>query len=163
LLALDAHSVDVIVLDLMMPGMNGNAFLRIVRNDQRRKAIPVIILSALATGELLKGTIELGVHAWFTKAEYTAHDLLEAIDRLSRTKPRSIRPTLSDPPRVRLRPYFLGPAAHSTSHTPAAIRIIHAMADGSLCFLPPAPAVEYDPLNRPDVGAAGDGWSRVRW
>jgi len=83
LLALDAHSVDVIVLDLMMPGMNGNAFLRIVRNDQRRKAIPVIILSALATGDLLKGTIALGVHAWFTKAEYSATDLLDAVDRLS--------------------------------------------------------------------------------
>jgi CheY-like chemotaxis protein len=83
LLALDAHNVDVIVLDLMMPGMNGNAFLRIVRNDQRRKSIPVVILSALATGDLLKATIELGVHAWFTKAEYTATDLLEAVDRLS--------------------------------------------------------------------------------
>jgi CheY-like chemotaxis protein len=83
LLALDAHNVDVIVLDLMMPGMNGNAFLRIVRNDQRRRAMPVIVLSALATGDLLKNTIELGVQAWFTKAEYTAKDLLEAIDRLT--------------------------------------------------------------------------------
>lgn len=83
LLALDAQSVDVIVLDLMMPGMNGNAFLRIIRNDQRRKAMPVIVLSALATGDLLKATIALGVHAWFTKSEYTANDLLEAVDRLS--------------------------------------------------------------------------------
>jgi CheY-like chemotaxis protein len=83
LLALDAHHVDVIVLDLMMPGMNGNAFLRIVRNDQRRKAMPVVVLSALATGDLLKSTIELGVQAWFTKAEYTSTDLLEAVDRLT--------------------------------------------------------------------------------
>ena len=83
LLALDAQNVDVIVLDLMMPGMNGNAFLRIVRNDQRRKTLPVVVLSALATGDLLKATIELGVHAWFTKAEYNNTDLLEAVDRLS--------------------------------------------------------------------------------
>jgi CheY-like chemotaxis protein len=83
LLALDAHHVDVIVLDLMMPGMNGNAFLRIVRNDRRRKAMPVVVLSALATGDLLKNTIELGVQAWFTKSEYTANDLLDAVDRLS--------------------------------------------------------------------------------
>src|SRR3954470_7578482 len=79
LLALDAHNVDVIVLDLMMPGMNGNAFLRIVRNDQRRRAMPVIVLSALATGDLLKNTIELGVQAWFTKAEYTATELIDAV------------------------------------------------------------------------------------
>ena len=92
LLALDAHNVDLIVLDLMMPGMNGNAFLRIVRNDQRRKAMPVIILSALATGDLLKGTIELGVQAWFTKAEYTATDLLEAVERLSQPLPADQMP-----------------------------------------------------------------------
>ena len=83
LLALDARNVDLIVLDLMMPGMNGHAFLRIVRNDQRRKAVPVIVLSALATGDLLKSTIELGVQAWFIKSEYAATDLLEAVDRLT--------------------------------------------------------------------------------
>ena len=87
LLALDANHVDVIVLDLMMPGMNGNAFLRIVRNDQRRKSVPVIVLSAIATGDLLKSTIELGVQAWFTKAEYTARDLLDAVDRLVHAAP----------------------------------------------------------------------------
>ena len=87
LLALDSHNVDVIVLDLMMPGMNGNAFLRIIRNDQRRKSMPVIVLSALATGDLLKSTIEQGVQAWFIKADYNAKELLEAVDRLSAPAP----------------------------------------------------------------------------
>ena len=91
LLALDAQNVDVIVLDLMMPGMNGNAFLRIVRNDQRRKAVPVVVLSALASGELLRSTIELGVQAWFTKAEYTATDLLDAVE--GQVRWRSAAPT----------------------------------------------------------------------
>ena len=71
----------------MMPGMNGHAFLRIIRNDQRRNAMPVIVLSALATGDLLKATIELGVQAWFIKANYTVSELLEAIDRLTQPYP----------------------------------------------------------------------------
>lgn len=96
LLALDAHHVDVIVLDVMMPGMNGNAFLRIIRNDQRRKAVPVIILSALASGELLKSTVELGVQAWFTKSEYTAADLLDAVQRLSQGMPAAHQPAATD-------------------------------------------------------------------
>ena len=91
LLALDSHNVDVIVLDLMMPGMNGSAFLRIIRNDQRRRAVPVVVLSALASGELLKSTIELGVQAWFTKAEYTATDLLDAVERLTSPFPSPSR------------------------------------------------------------------------
>src|SRR4051812_19433100 len=81
LLALDSHNVDIIVLDLMMPGMNGSAFLRIIRNDQRRQAVPVVVLSALASGELLKNTIELGVQAWFTKAEYSAKALIDSVER----------------------------------------------------------------------------------
>ena len=83
LLALDAHHVDVIVLDLMMPGMNGSAFLRIVRNDQRRKAVPVVILTALNSGDMLRTVAELGVQEWLVKADYTGTQLLDAVDRFA--------------------------------------------------------------------------------
>jgi CheY-like chemotaxis protein len=83
LLSLDAHHVDVIVLDLMMPGMNGTAFLRIVRNDQRRKALPVVILTALNGGEIFRTVADLGVQEWLLKAEYTSAQLLDTIERLS--------------------------------------------------------------------------------
>jgi CheY-like chemotaxis protein len=87
LLALDAHHIDVIVLDLMMPGMNGSAFLRIVRNDQRRRALPVVILTALTSGDTLRTVADLGVQEWLLKADYTTSQLLEAVDRLSRVPP----------------------------------------------------------------------------
>jgi CheY-like chemotaxis protein len=83
LLALDAHHVDVIVLDLMMPGMNGNAFLRIIRNDQRRRFLPVIILTALNSGDVLRSVSELGVQEWLLKADYSNQQLIDAVDRLS--------------------------------------------------------------------------------
>ena len=83
LLALDAHHVDVIVLDLMMPGMNGNAFLRIIRNDQRRRYLPVIILTALNSGDVLRSVSELGVQEWLLKADYSNQQLIDAVDRLS--------------------------------------------------------------------------------
>ena len=83
LLALDAHHIDIIVLDLMMPGMNGSAFLRIVRNDQRRKMLPVVILTALNSGDTLRTVADLGVQEWLLKADYTTAQLLDAIDRLS--------------------------------------------------------------------------------
>lgn len=83
LLALDAHHIDVIVLDLMMPGMNGSAFLRIVRNDQRRKLLPVVVLTALNSGDTLKTVMELGVQEWLLKADYTGSQLIEAVDRLA--------------------------------------------------------------------------------
>ena len=85
LLALDAHRVDVIVLDLMMPGMNGSAFLRIVRNDQRRKSLPVIILTALNAGDAIRTVVDLGVQEWLLKADYTGAQLLDAVDRLAQS------------------------------------------------------------------------------
>lgn len=83
LLSLDAHHVDVIVLDLMMPGMNGSAFLRIVRNDQRRKCLPVIILTALNGGDVMRTVADLGVQEWLLKADYTSSQLLDSVDRLA--------------------------------------------------------------------------------
>ena len=67
--------------------MNGSAFLRILRNDQRRKTMPVIVLTALSGGDLLKSVNELGVQGLFIKADYKAADLVEAIDRLAYPTP----------------------------------------------------------------------------
>ena len=92
LLALDAQHVDVIVLDLMMPGMNGSAFLRIIRNDQRRRHLPVIILTALASGDALRTVADLGVQEWLLKADYTGAQLTEAVLRLSHS-PAPARPS----------------------------------------------------------------------
>ena len=91
LLALDGHHVDVVVLDLMMPGLNGSAFLRIIRNDQRRKALPVIILTALNSGDVLRTVSELGVQEWLLKADYTSQQLTDAVQRLS--TPAATRPS----------------------------------------------------------------------
>ena len=93
LLALDAHHVDVIVLDLMMPGMNGSAFLRIIRNDQRRRTLPVVILTALNSGDTLRTVSELGVQEWLLKADYTSQQLTDAVARLSAPIPAAERPT----------------------------------------------------------------------
>lgn len=82
LLALDAHHIDVVVLDLMMPGLDGGAFLRIIRNDRRRKTLPVIILTALKGGDALRTISDLGVQQWFLKAEYTGRQLNDAVERL---------------------------------------------------------------------------------
>lgn len=41
-----ASTPDIILLDLNMPGMGGEAFLRTIKDDDRIKHIPVIILTA---------------------------------------------------------------------------------------------------------------------
>ena len=81
LVALDERNVDIVVLDLMMPGMNGHTFLRILRHDDRRKQLPVILLTALRAGDMVAGCLKLGVGACLIKGEYKADDLFHAIDQ----------------------------------------------------------------------------------
>ncbi|NPV77074.1 MAG: response regulator [Anaerolineae bacterium] len=46
------HSkIDVVICDVIMPGMNGFDFLKIVKSDSALKRIPVIVLSATGLQE----------------------------------------------------------------------------------------------------------------
>ena len=59
--------VKVIVLDRMMPNMNGMEFLERVRNDERYQDIPVVMQTAAAmTDQVLQG-VKAGVYYYLTK------------------------------------------------------------------------------------------------
>jgi CheY-like chemotaxis protein len=53
---------DLIILDMMMPGMNGVDVLRELRNDPRLAAVPVLLYSADTDREHLADAVRLGVH-----------------------------------------------------------------------------------------------------
>jgi CheY-like chemotaxis protein len=70
---------DVIVLDLMMPVMDGFATLQALRSDERTQAIPVVILSALSCAEVKQRCHDMGVRAILQKP-YKPEDLLRAVE-----------------------------------------------------------------------------------
>lgn len=43
---LRAHAVDLVVLDLLMPGMSSDAFLAAMAADRRLAAIPILIITS---------------------------------------------------------------------------------------------------------------------
>ena len=90
LLVLDSSHIDLIILDLMMPGMDGATFLGIMRNDKRRKHIPVIAVTALAEGPLATRVRALDVKRVFRKAEYELSELVDTVEQhLCPTEDRS--------------------------------------------------------------------------
>lgn len=60
-------SVDLIISDLNMPGMNGLEFLKIVKKDSRTQGIPFIMLTVEAIQKTMNKAIALGVDSYIVK------------------------------------------------------------------------------------------------
>lgn len=70
---------DLILLDVMMPGLNGwQVFVRL-REDPRWGKIPVVMLTALAQRADVERAVELGVDGFLTKP-FEPVDLIHTIE-----------------------------------------------------------------------------------
>jgi DNA-binding NtrC family response regulator len=67
LVALDREKPDIVLLDWMMPGMNGIAVLEKMRGETRWQAVPVIMVTARSTTEDLVQGLDAGADDYVTK------------------------------------------------------------------------------------------------
>src|SRR3954469_20604211 len=80
LLTLEHTRIDLILLDLMMPGMDGQTFLRILRQGQQNRNLPVVIVTALDYGNESANLGRLGIDAFIIKNEDMFNRLLTVVD-----------------------------------------------------------------------------------
>jgi two-component system chemotaxis sensor kinase CheA len=79
---LRAGEFDLIVSDVDMPRMNGLDLTARIRGEDRLKALPVVLVTALETREDRERGIEVGADAYIVKSSFDQSDLLEVIARL---------------------------------------------------------------------------------
>ena len=77
---LDLGPVDLALVDIAMPEMDGLELLRHLRNDKRYNALPVIMLTASGQDEDRQTALNIGADGFLTKPT-SSRELLETIHR----------------------------------------------------------------------------------
>ncbi|MBN1565001.1 MAG: response regulator [Anaerolineae bacterium] len=84
------NTPDLIILDLMMPEVDGFDVLRHVRRQIRFNRVPVLILSAKTDPNSIREGLELGADGYVTKP-YIANTLIDRV-RLLLDSERQVKP-----------------------------------------------------------------------
>lgn len=71
---------DIVLLDLQMPIMNGNEALRLIRQEEWGKTVPVLILTNLGEEEAPKDIRSLGIESYIVKADLTPRQVVERVE-----------------------------------------------------------------------------------
>ncbi|MEK8046098.1 response regulator transcription factor [Ideonella margarita] len=72
---------DLILLDVMMPGMSGLTVASMLRTDERLKHIPVVMLTALDRESDMEAGLATGAQAYLAKP-FSPMELLDVVERL---------------------------------------------------------------------------------
>jgi DNA-binding response OmpR family regulator len=77
--ALSEHP-DLILLDLIMPKMDGLTMLAKLREDKWGKQVPVIILTNLTDAKTETEAMKKGVHEYLIKTDWTIEDVMKKVN-----------------------------------------------------------------------------------
>ena len=73
------NSPDLILLDIILPEMDGFAILEELKKDSKTKKIPVILLSNLGQDSDKEKGMKLGAIDYCVKADFTPNELVDKI------------------------------------------------------------------------------------
>jgi DNA-binding response OmpR family regulator len=79
--AVRANRPDIILLDLMLPDLDGFGVCEILRRDPKTATIPIVIVSAWSSPDSRNLGLELGALDYLTKP-FSPHELVERVNRL---------------------------------------------------------------------------------
>jgi two-component system, OmpR family, alkaline phosphatase synthesis response regulator PhoP len=77
-----AERIDLLLLDLMMPRKTGLEVLRVLREEERFKSLPIIILTAGGNAQDLRAAMQLGATEVLTKP-FSPKKLYSLVARLT--------------------------------------------------------------------------------
>lgn len=73
---------DLILLDLILPGLSGLDVLANLKNNAVTRDIPVLILSQLSDQDSISRGISLGAMGYLVKSEYQLDDIVKKVKEI---------------------------------------------------------------------------------
>jgi two-component system phosphate regulon response regulator PhoB len=110
---LDRESFDGIILDLMLPGRDGLEICRAIRNDEKTKKIPLIMLTARSEEDDIVAGLEMGADDYVTKP-FSPKVLIARLQAVLRRKHENVvsGPGIGDNNRITLHDLVIDPGRH---------------------------------------------------
>jgi len=78
---LEEITPDLILLDIIMPVMDGREVLAKLKSSKKWKNIPVVMLTNLSEKEEIEEELGLGVDEYIVKAHFTPSEVMEKIKK----------------------------------------------------------------------------------
>lgn len=75
---------DIILLDLILPGIDGFEVLEKIKEDSSTESIPVVILSNLGQRDDVERGLKLGAVDFLIKAHFTPGEIIAKIEKVIR-------------------------------------------------------------------------------
>ena len=77
-----AKQPDLILLDLILPRMNGFDVLSELKKEEKTKHIPVLVLTNLEGADDVERALELGAKGYLLKSDYSLEDLGRKVEEI---------------------------------------------------------------------------------
>lgn len=84
---IEENPPDLVLLDILLPDMNGLGVLSNLKASERTRAIPVVILSNVGDEEKVQEALDLGADAYLVKTQYDLKDVLDMLRTILTTGP----------------------------------------------------------------------------
>jgi len=81
---------DIILLDLILPGIDGFEVLAKIKEDSNLEQIPVVILSNLGQRDDVERGLKLGAVDFLIKAHFTPGEIIEKVNKILEEKEKSL-------------------------------------------------------------------------
>lgn len=80
--SISQNKYNIILLDIMLPDLNGLEILKQIKQNPASKNIPVIMLTNLGQDEIIKEGFTLGAQGYFIKASYTPDQIVAEVKNI---------------------------------------------------------------------------------